>query len=64
VTTATEDDPTLTYLHAAAARLGLPIRPEHRAEVEAAAAVLAAQGRLVTDFALPEDIEAAPRFTP
>lgn len=52
------------YLDAAAALLGLPIRAEHRAAVEAAFAVLAAQGRLVTDFRLPEETEAAPRYIP
>ncbi len=58
-------DPDETaYLNAAAALLGLPIRPEHLAEVQAAFAVLRQQGRLITEFALPEEIEAAPRFIP
>ncbi len=52
------------YLRAASTMLGLPIRPEHEAEVRAAFAVIAAQARLVTEFPLPDDIEAAPRFTP
>jgi hypothetical protein len=52
------------YLDAAAALLGLPIRPEHRGEVEAAFAVLTAQAALLGAFALPVEIEAAPRFTP
>jgi hypothetical protein len=51
-----------SYVDATAALLHLPIRPEHRAEVLAAFAVLAEQGRLVTEFSLPDDIEAAPRF--
>jgi hypothetical protein len=52
------------YLDAASALLELPIRPEHRDEVEAAFAVLVAQGRLVTEFTLPDDVEVAPRFEP
>jgi hypothetical protein len=58
------NDPVEDYLDAAAALLGLPIRPEHRGEVLAAFEVLTAQGRLVTEFELPETIEAAPRFVP
>ncbi len=58
-------DPAETaYLDAASIMLGLPIRPEHRAEVLTAFAVLTAQAKLITQFSLPEDIEAAPRFTP
>jgi anthranilate phosphoribosyltransferase len=52
------------YLDAAAILLGLPIRPEHRDEVAAAFAVLREQARLLAQFALPEDTEAAPRFIP
>jgi hypothetical protein len=52
------------YLDQAAALLGLPIRVEDRAAVLVAFAVLMAQARLVTEFPLPEDTEAAPRFTP
>jgi hypothetical protein len=52
------------YLDAAAAVLGLPIPPEYRAEVLAAFAVLAEQARLVTEFLLPHEIDAAPRFVP
>ncbi len=52
------------YLDAASALIGLPIRPEDRAEVMAAFAVITAQARLVTEFHLPESIEAAPRFVP
>jgi len=52
------------YLNAASALIGLPIRPEDRAEVMAAFAVITAQARLVTEFHLPESIEAAPRFVP
>jgi hypothetical protein len=52
------------YLKAAAALLDLPIRPEHVDEVMAAFAVITAQARLVTEFSLPETIEAAPRFIP
>lgn len=53
-----------TYLDAASAFLGLPIRPEHREEVLAAFRVLAEHGEKVREFALAEPIEAAPRFTP
>ncbi|MDE8344716.1 MAG: DUF4089 domain-containing protein [Acidocella sp.] len=52
------------YLQAASLMLGLPIRPEHQADVAAAFAVLGTQARLITEFSLPADIEAAPRFTP
>jgi hypothetical protein len=50
------------YLDAAAALLGLPIRPEDRPEVLAAFQVLCERARLVTAFELPPDIEPAPRF--
>jgi hypothetical protein len=52
------------YVDAASALIGLPIRPEHRDEVLAAFAILAAQARLITEFSLPEETEAAPRFMP
>jgi hypothetical protein len=52
------------YLDAASDLLGLPIQAEHRAAVEAAFLVLLAQGRLVTEFALPDETEAAPRYKP
>lgn len=58
-----EDEPS-RYLDAASAMLGLPIKAEHRAAAEAAFAVLLAQGRLVTEFLLPEETEAAPRYEP
>jgi hypothetical protein len=50
------------YLSAASALLELPIRREHYEEVLAAFEVLCEQGRLVTEFALPAELEAAPRF--
>jgi hypothetical protein len=50
------------YLDAASALLGLPIRPEDRAEVLAAFAVLCEQAGLVMRFELPDEVEAAPRF--
>ncbi|OYV41734.1 MAG: hypothetical protein B7Z80_00700 [Rhodospirillales bacterium 20-64-7] len=59
-----KNDPVAPYLEAASALLGLPIQDRHRDAVEAAFAVLLAQGRLVTEFALPEHIEAAPRYQP
>jgi hypothetical protein len=58
------DDALRTYLSAASALIDLPIRPEYLDEVMAAFAVITAQARLVTDFSLPETIEAAPRFVP
>ena len=57
-------DAATLYLDAAAEMFGLPVRAEHRAAVEAAFAVLLAQGRLVTEFVLPEETEAAPRYIP
>ena len=57
-------DTVETYFEAASALLELPVRPEHRDEALAAFRVLTAQARLVTEFALAEAIEAAPRFTP
>ncbi len=58
------DDPIADYLDQAAILLNLPIRPEHYAEVLAAFRVLRAQAEVVTEFALPEHTEAAPRYTP
>jgi len=57
-------DPLELYLNAASVFLDLPIRPEHRDEVLAAFTVITAQSRLVTEFELPESIDAAPRFVP
>ena len=58
------DDAEKAYLSAASALTDLPIRPEHLDEVMAAFAVITSQARLVTEFLLPETIEAAPRFIP
>jgi hypothetical protein len=52
------------YMDAASVLLGLPIRPEHRDEVLAAFRVLVDHGTLLQEFALPETVEAAPRFIP
>jgi hypothetical protein len=57
-------DTVEAYFDAAAAHLALPVRPEHREEALAAFRVLTEQARLVTEFDLPAEIEAAPRFTP
>jgi hypothetical protein len=57
-------DPIEAYFEAAAAALDLPILPEHREEALAAFLILMAQGKLLTSFELPEDVEAAPRFAP
>lgn len=59
----TEDGLT-AYFNAAAAAVGLAPRPEHREEVFAAFRVLMEQAKLVTEFALPDETEAAPRFSP
>jgi hypothetical protein len=58
------NDTVAAYFDAAAALLALPVRPEHREEALAAFRVLTEQARLITEFELPADIEAAPRFTP
>ncbi len=57
-------DPIAAYLDQAAALLGLPIRPEHHAEVLAAFRALRAQAEIIMEFKLPRDTEAAPRFIP
>jgi hypothetical protein len=48
----------------AAKLIGLPILPEHRPGVVRAMGVIAAAARLVMDFPLPDDVEAAPVFEP
>jgi len=58
------DEDFAHYLTVASALTGLPIRPEDRDEVTAAFAVITDQARLVTEFHLPETVEAAPRFVP
>jgi len=58
------NDTVAEYFDAAAALIALPVRPEHREEALAAFLVLTEQGRLVTEFDLPAEIEAAPCFTP
>ena len=57
------DDPISEYLTQAARMLNLPIRPEHYDEVLVAFRALRIQAELLTEFALPEGIEAA-RFVP
>jgi 1-carboxybiuret hydrolase subunit AtzG-like protein len=52
------------YMKNAAAAIGLSIAPEHRAGVIANLERLATVARLVTEFSLPEDGEAAPVFRP
>jgi hypothetical protein len=59
-----ENDESDAYLEAASRFLDLPIRPEHRADVIIAFNVLVAFGRLVTEFKLDEQVEAAPRYRP
>jgi hypothetical protein len=60
----TSEDPIAAYLNQAALLLDLPVHPEHYAEVLAAFLVLRAQAEVITEFKLPGDTEAAPRFTP
>jgi hypothetical protein len=58
------DDAALRdYVAAAGRLLGLPLRAQDEAEVLAAFKVLHQQATLVTSFALPGEVEAAPRFT-
>ncbi len=57
-------DTVESYFDAASALLDLAILPEYRDEALAAFKVLIEHGRTVTEFALPDAIEAAPRFTP
>jgi hypothetical protein len=47
-----------------AALLGVPIAPSDLAAVAVALGVLLGAGRLVTDFPLPDEVEAAPVFHP
>jgi hypothetical protein len=53
-----------TFLRAAAALQDLPISEESFPAVLAAFEVITAQAMLVTEFTIPETIEAAPRFVP
>jgi hypothetical protein len=59
-----KNDEAEIYFDAASALLGLPVRPEYREEALAAFKVLTEQAALVMAFALPEETDAAPRFTP
>lgn len=52
------------FMDAAAAALALPIAAEHRAGVVLNLERLAAMSRLVREFPLADDIEAAPVFQP
>jgi hypothetical protein len=58
----TDDIPA--YVDAAAALLDLPIATENRDAVIGAMTMIMAQAELVLAFAVPDAIEAAPRFTP
>jgi len=58
------NDDSSSYFDAAAQLAGLKPRPEHREEALAAFVVLMDQARLVMDFSLPAETEAAPRFSP
>lgn len=52
------------YVDEAAKRVGLPIAPEHRPGVIQVTSLLLAQGALVMEFPLPDDVEPAPVFRP
>jgi hypothetical protein len=52
------------YVDETAKRVGLPIAPEHRPGVIQFTSVLLAQGALVMEFPLPDDVEPAPVFRP
>lgn len=52
------------YVDQMASLLDLPIHPEHRPSVIENFARTMAIAQLVTDFPLPDDIEAAPVFEP
>ncbi len=58
------EDVVEAYFEAASALLDLPILPEHRDEALAAFKVLRQHAAVVMEFALPKDVEAAPRFRP
>jgi len=53
-----------TYVEQMSEILDLPIDPEYRPGVIKNVASIFAIATLVTDFTLPEDIEAAPVFEP
>ena len=53
-----------TYIEQMSEILDLPIDPEYRPGVVKNFASICAIATLVTDFPLPEDIEAAPVFEP
>lgn len=54
----------LSYIHAAAALINLPIAPEHLPGVVANLERTKAIAQLVTEFPLPDTVEAAPTFEP
>lgn len=53
-----------TEVERLAALVGLPISPTDLAGVTVALGVLLGVAQLVTDFPLPDDVEAAPVFRP
>jgi hypothetical protein len=59
----TPEDPG-AYVDRAAVLIGLPIAPPHRPGVVQAMGVIVAAARLVMEFPLPDDVEAAPVFEP
>lgn len=52
------------YVEQTSELLNLPIAPEYHTGVVKNLATIAASAQLVTEFPLPEDIEAAPVFEP
>lgn len=53
-----------TYVDGAAALIGLPIDPTHRAGVVLNLERIAQMAALVMEFPLPDDVEPAPVFEP
>ena len=52
------------YVDETAKRVGLPLAAEHRPGVIQFTGILLANAALVTEFALPDDVEPAPVFRP
>lgn len=52
------------YVDETAKRVGLPIRPEHRAGVIRYVSGLLASAELILEFPLPDEVETAPVFEP
>jgi hypothetical protein len=55
-------DPFDALIDTGAQTLGIPLRPEWKAEVKVQLQVILRQGALVAEFPLPDDTEPAPVF--